>query len=1222
MREKIGIMIIGLLLLTGTLAVVPVNAATWGSNPATVDSMVDINSTEDTTYVVNLTELFGSGWNSMVVSNDENFTVNISGNAASITPVKDWNGEDSFLLTASYYSISPPPAPPEDTIRNADVTTYTIQFNMHIAAVNDAPYIKADAPLYYRAYGNSTVLNDLHLVFGDVDNYVLNYAGSSSSPNVQVNVDGSKMEIHSIGDYYGISILNLSATDGEYTTTYQVNVYATPDYDIVLDEDSMMLMQVSDYLPDGWYSLDLYATDGINAHFDNTMEAVMVTTQTNWNGFGTVELTAHYYSVPQPPGNSIRSDSVFTVDVPVTAMPVNDPPYLKQEIKGPVSFDEDTELTANLYDYFGDVDNDVLQFSAVSSTQAVSVSIETDGTMTLTPAHNWNGEFSLDVSASDGEYSTEMPVDLNVAPAPDIYLSEDGQASMDLTQYLNEGWISMSAQTDDNISVTIDGNSARFIPAANWNGEENITFRATYYSGPQPYSLKCAPYYHTVSKIADIVVAPVNDAPFVRTCFPSYVEMSEDEIITANLYDYFGDIDNSELQFTATSTNGHVSFAIDQSGVITIEPEANWSGYTDIIVSAFDGELVTSAAATMAVSPSPDVTMEEDTPSEINLADYFDSGGVSASVSVTGGHINATLDTNNGTVILNPEPNWNGYTTLEISVTYPNCIIFGVEPMSAPGYSTVSKRADIVVEPVNDPPVQIAALPDLSTDEDTIITLDLDNYFTDVDSPLSFDITAGAGLDTNFNQNTEILTITPFPNWNGNSDINITVSDGEYNIGVEKSLVVRPVNDAPVQIAALPELRMNEDGVMTIDLNDYFSDVDSPLNFTAEPNGPFSVSVNDSGIAKIVPAANWNGQTSLNLTVSDGEFSIAEPVSLDIKAVNDAPVETDNLPTLEFNEDGVAFIDLNNYFEDIDSTLTFSVTAGEGLSAAVSSVNHMLRVTPDSNWNGNSDIKVTATDGEFSVGTTENIHVLPVDDAPTVLKNPVMLKGMEDSVITLDLDDYFNDVDSSLAYGWKAPKCVNVSMDPESHVVTITPKSNWYGNADIAFTATDGTYSATIQPQISVKNVEDAPIALESGKVFKGTGGQVITVDLSTLFNDPDADDLTYTVTSADGTTIPFTVDQQRHTLSITVPEKAQGTFDLRVTASDGQKTATTDVYAVVMPQSSSGIGGTEAGVSPAMSDGAVMALAIASSAALVGMLTYHAYQYRKYENKKKEAML
>ena len=1218
MREKIGIMIIGLLLLLGTIAAVPVNAATSGSNPLTVDNVVDINSTEDTTYVVNLTEFFESGWYSMVVSDNENFSVNISGTTAGITPVRDWNGDDSFLLTASYYSVSPPPS---NTIRSAGGETYVVQFNMHIAAVNDPPYVKADAPLYYRAYGNSTVLNDLHFVFGDVDNYYLTYAGYSPDPNILVNVDGSKMEIRSVGDYYGVSVLNLSVSDGEYTTTYQVKVYATPDYDIVLDEDSEMLIQVSDYLPDGWYSLDVCATDGINAYFNSTMNAVMVGTQTNWNGVGTVELTAHYYSVPQPPGNTIRSDLVLTVDVPVTVMPVNDPPVIKQSVENIVSFNEDTELTVNLYDYFGDVDNSVLQFTAVSSTPSVSVSIDSDGILTLTPAHDWNGQFTLDVSASDGNSAVDMQVVLQVTPTPDIRMNEDTTYVMNLCNYFNEGWVSMDPKTDSNISVSIDGNSAHFIPSSNWNGEDNITFTATY-SAIQPDSSRLPPSYYTVSKVADVTVTPVNDAPFVKACFPSYVQMSEDGVISANLYDYFGDIDSPELQFTATSTSGHISFAINQSGEITIRPEANWSGYTNIIISAFDGELVTSAEATLAVSPSPDITMEEDTPSEINLADYFEPGGISASISGNGEHINATIDTNNGTLTLNPELNWNGYTTLEISVRYSNYVLYGVDPMSAPGYHTVSKRVDIVVEPVNDPPVQIAALPDLSTNEDTTITLDLNNYFTDVDSPLSFNITTGAGLDASFDQNTGILTITPLSNWNGNSDMNIMVSDGQYNISLEKAVMIRPVNDAPTQIAALPEFQMNEDETMTIDMNDYFSDVDSPLNFTAEPNGPFNVSVNDTGIATIVPAANWNGQTSFDLTVSDGEFSIAEPVNLDIKAVNDAPVEIASLPTLEFNEDGVAFIDLNNYFEDIDSTLTFSVTAGEGLSATVSSVNHVLRVTADSNWNGNSEIKVTATDGEFSLGTTENIHVLSVNDAPTVLKNPAVLKGMEDSVITLDLDDYFNDVDSSLTYTWTAPDSLSLSMDPESHVVTIIPKSNWYGNADITFTATDGSYSVTIHPQVTVKNVEDAPIALESGKVFKGTGGQVITVDLSTLFSDPDADSLTYTVTSADGTTIPFTVDQQRHTLSITVPEKAQGTFGLNVTASDGEKTASTDVYALVMPQSSGGVGGTEAGLSPAMSDGAVMALAIASSAALVGMLIYHTYQYRKYENKKKDAML
>ncbi len=1225
MREKIGIIIVGLLLLMGTIAVVPANANTAANSPAAVDRIMDITTMEDSVYYLNLTPIFGEDWASMDVSNTEHLDVEVVGNEATILLEPDWNGGESFLMTATYYSVNPPP---DNTINS--VSTYTVQINMYVRAVNDAPYLKQDAPSYYRVYGDGTTFANLYDVFGDIDTSSLTFEVSSSNPNVIPSLIDGNLQLTSMPGYYGISDLNLSASDGEYTISYQVDIFTTPDHNITLDEDNFMIAPLSDYMPDGWYKLDVVGTQGIDAYYDDNDGIIVVTTEENWNGEGTVELTGYYYSVSPPPGDeTILSEGIKVVDIPTTAMPVNDPPYLKQGINSHINFNEDTKLTLNLYDYFGDVDNDVLQFSAVSSTPAVSVSTGADGTISLTPAHNWDGQFSLEITASDGEYSTEMPIVLNVAPAPDVYLNEDGQANIDLTQYFNAGWISMSAQTDNNISVTIDGNSAIFIPAANWNGEENITFWATYYNGLQPYSSQntvqpdLPPYYHTTSKIADISVAPVNDAPFVKNSFPSYMEMSEDGVITANLYDYFGDVDNSELQFTATSTVGHVSFAIDQNGEMTVEPEANWSGYTDIIVSAFDGEFVTSAVATMAVSPSPDVITKEDTPAVINLTDYFEPGWISASISANRGHVDAMIDKGNGSVVLSPKLNWNGYTTLEISVTYPNYpIISGSGPLSAPGYITVSKLIEIVVEPVNDPPIQIAALPDLSTNEDTSITLDLNNYFSDVDSPLSFNITAGAGLSTAIDENTGILAITPLSNWNGDTNLSIAVSDGQYNIDVEKPLIVRPVNDAPIQLAALPEFQMDEDGVMTIDMNNYFSDVDSPLNFTAEPNGPFSVSVNESGFTTITPAANWNGQTSMNLTVSDGEFSIAEPVKLDIKAVNDAPVEVASLPTLEFNEDGIAFIDLNNYFEDIDSTLIFSVTAGEGLHASVSSVNHMLRVTSDRNWNGNSDIKITVTDGEFNIVSTEKINVLSVDDAPTVLKNPRMLKGMEDSIITLDLDDYFDDVDSPLTYSWNAPESLSLSMDPESHVVTITPKSNWYGNADIAFTATDGTYSATIQPRVSIKNVEDAPIALESGKVFKGMGNQIITVDLSTLFSDPDADPLTYTVTSADGTTIPFTVDQQRHTLSITVPKNAQGTFGLKVTASDGEKTASTDIYALVMPQSSGGTGGTEAGVSPAVSDEAVMALAIVSSAALIGMLTYHTYQYRKYGNKKKDAML
>lgn len=1223
MKEKIWIIIIGLMLLTGTLAAVPINASPATDNSMSVDKTMYISTMEDCPYYLNLTPIFGDGWADIEISNTEHLNVEVAGNKAIIGMEPNWNGAESFLMTATYYSVSPPPS---NSIQS--VSTYTLQVNMYVRPVNDPPYIKADAPSYYRVYGDSTTFANLYDVFGDIDSSSLTFEVSSSNSNITPYLKDSELQLTSANGYYGISTLNISASDGEYTTTYQLEVYATPDHNITLDEDNFMIAPVDDYLPAGWYKLDVVATDGIDAHYDSNMDAIVVTTKENWNGEGTVEVTGYYYSISPPDDGGIcmSSQNTITLDIPAKAMPVNDPPYIKQEIKSAISFNEDTELSANLYDYFGDVDNDVLQFSATSSTPEVSVSIEDNGNITLTPQHNWDGNFYLYVSASDGEYTTEMPIPLNVAPTPDVSMKEDTEASIDLDRFFDSGWVSMTAETDNNISITIDGHIARFTPAPNWNGEENITFEATYCSGFVPYSSDAqtqpdaAPAYYRVSKTADIQVAPVNDAPVVKPCFPTYFEIQEDEVVTANLYNYFTDVDNSVLQFTAASTEGHVSFAIDSNGTISIEPEANWSGYTDIIVSAFDGELATSAVTTMAVSPSPDLVMQEDTPAVINLSDYFDPGWVSVSVTGDGEEINATVDPANGTIILDPALNWNGYTTLEIEVRYPTSFVpYGDGTLSAPGYSTVSKRADIVVEPVNDPPTQIKALPKLSTNEDTELSLNLNDYFTDVDSPLSFSIKTGNGITADFNRDRGILTIKPLPDWNGNTEIDITATDGEYSTSAEKALTVWPVNDAPEQISPLPEFQGDEDTAMTIDLNDYFVDVDSPLNFSVEPDGPLSISVNESGVATIVPSENWNGQTSLNIIVSDGEYTINAPATLNIKAVNDPPVELSPLSPLSFNEDGVAFIDLDDYFEDIDSPLSFHVTAGDGTYATVSPVNHILKVIGTPNWNGKTIIKITATDGEFSINSTESIDVLPVNDPPTVIKNIKTIKGVEDSVITLDLDDYFHDVDSPLKYSWDAPEYLNVTMDPESHVVTITPKSNWYGNTEITFTATDGSYSRTIKPTISIKNVEDAPMTVESKKVFKGRAGETLTVDLSTLFEDPDGDKLTYTVTSANGTDIPFTVDEKTHRLSIVLPEKADGTFILTVTASDGQKTASTEIYAVATPESGIGSGGTEEGVISPMSEGAVMALAIASSAALVGMLSYHTYQWRKYGNRKRE---
>jgi len=84
---------------------------------------------------------------------------------------------------------------------------------------------------------------------------------------------------------------------------------------------------------------------------------------------------------------------------------------------------------------------------------------------------------------------------------------------------------------------------------------------------------------------------------------------------------------------------------------------------------------------------------------------------------------------------------------------------------------------------------------------------------------------------------------------------------------------------------------------MDEDTTDHFSlvgwfediDIDDVLSYTAETDGPIEMKINADLIMSVTPAANWSGQASINVTVSDGFESVTDVLKIVVENVNDAP---------------------------------------------------------------------------------------------------------------------------------------------------------------------------------------------------------------------------------------------------------------------------------------------------------------------------------------------
>lgn len=245
----------------------------------------------------------------------------------------------------------------------------------------------------------------------------------------------------------------------------------------------------------------------------------------------------------------------------------------------------------------------------------------------------------------------------------------------------------------------------------------------------------------------------------------------------------------------------------------------------------------------------------------------------------------------------------------------------------------------------------------------------------------------------------------------GKDENGITGLSHTHNFKVERG------KNTPPELQSIPDIIINEDDTTTISLNSYVSDID---NDTAEINFSYEVlsaevenrsavsvrkellkkSIGENGQidlkdlhiiidstnnrAKLFASADSSGQFRVSFTASDPlGASDSDTIKVSVLPENDKPFLSMKIPELQFYEDAddsLVITNLNEYFDDKDNQLEFSVTYTSGIIAAISV--DSLYIHPIADYFGTSSIFLTATDGIAFVTDTAMVNVLNVNDAP------------------------------------------------------------------------------------------------------------------------------------------------------------------------------------------------------------------------------------------------
>ena len=304
-------------------------------------------------------------------------------------------------------------------------------------------------------------------------------------------------------------------------------------------------------------------------------------------------------------------------------------------------------------------------------------------------------------------------------------------------------------------------------------------------------------------------------------------------------------------------------------------------------------------------------------------------------------------------------------------------------------------------------------------------------------------------------------------------------------------LTVNPVNDPPT-LDPIANLQLNENaGLQTITLTGISSGSDAenqPLSVAASSSNPALIpnptvnyaSPDQTGTLSFIPAANFNGTATINVTVNDGQASNNIVTRMFTVTVNDSP-RISSIPTQTDNEDtslAIAFTvrDTETPASNLvvaASSSDISLVPNQNLRLSGNQTNRTLTITPASNQFGSALITVSVTDpNNATASETFALAVNAVNDPPTLdpIADLTLYASAGPQTVTLTgitagpaNENQTVSVSATSGNPSLVPNpTVNYSPPDPTATLTLVPSSTASGTALITVTAKDdgGTLNA------------------------------------------------------------------------------------------------------------------------------------------------------------------
>ncbi|MGI9345211.1 MAG: putative Ig domain-containing protein, partial [Gammaproteobacteria bacterium] len=688
-------------------------------------------------------------------------------------------------------------------------------------------------------------------------------------------------------------------------------------------------------------------------------------------------------------------------DTFVVTVNQNQPPELISAIPDQSLFVNQT-IELDLAEYFTDAEGDPLVYSvSLSSGDAAPSFINLDGhTLTIAPTADAEPTtYSIEVSATDnsgalavGSFDvlvTSQPPQLaHEIPPQDVFQGQT--VELDFNDYFRDPEGNPLAYS---VGLVSGGDLPSFISLDG----PILTIAPSYDSQIVSYSIQVEAS-DGQSLISDVFLVSIlqNQPPELISEIPDQTVL-QGQTVTLDLNDYF-EVGNGDAPLTVVSlANGDPapSFISVIGPILTIAPDGNSEATSlDIrvaVVDSFDGQasdtfvLTVVSTAPQLVSEIPDQTVIQGQTVTLDLNDYFEvADGESALtvVSLANGDAAPSFISEKGPILtIAPDGN-SEVTSLDIRVTVVD---------SYDRHATDTFVVTVVSELA---PEQVLEIPEFTMTPAYPLQQTPHAFYADLG--IFFQTADGSPIDyfLNMADGTPLPEFVTFKSDYGNIKAMPTDNSevGEYHFVVTASndfgsvtadLILHVEESmAPVLISAVTSQSVNVGGQFNLDMSAHIEAAGGGVAYIGSWHKDDGITVTDlpafmtlgtqSGSLQIAPDDNSQaGSYNIELTVFNAHGGINVYFDLAVESVNAPPQLHGTIPDRKVTVGQIAGFNVAPYFQDSDSTLTYSAVLASGGSLPLfiqleSGTGH-FQFAPIGNHDvGGYQIRVSASDGEFS----------------------------------------------------------------------------------------------------------------------------------------------------------------------------------------------------------------------------------------------------------------